>query len=339
LSGGELGPTPPLCQPASVNIVKCAKAKVDKPSTAPVKHTLKTMAHDNHRAKRKPGGKKHGGFKKPGRGNPRHHGGKHPRRDRHGSAGHEAVARGFWLFGGHGSSEALLNPKRRVHRVVVTQAGLETIAPILEQATKAGLSRPQAEVLDNTSFAETITDAPNNGGIAIDVAPLQQPDLPSLIDDLPANAPCMLLVLDQVTDPHNIGAIIRSAAAFGALAVIAQDRNAPEETAIMTKIASGGMEHVPYVKVTNIARSLQWLQEQDVTTYGLDERGDMSLDGAEFSPRSAIVLGAEGSGLRRLVGESCQHMISLPTKPPILSLNVSNAAAVTLFAWSAGQNS
>lgn len=294
------------------------------------------MAQDTHRSKRNTGGKKHGGFKKPGRSSPRHHGNKSTR-DRHSGSGRETMARGFWLYGGHGAAEALLNPRRRVYRVVVTKAGLETMAPILEKADQAGLNRPRHEVLDNTSFADTITDAPNNGGIAIDVAPLDQPDLPSLIESLPAGAPCMLLVLDQVTDPHNIGAIIRSAAAFGALAVVAQDRNAPEETAIMTKIASGGMEHVPYIKVTNIARSLQWLQEHDVTIYGLDERGDMSLDCASFSPRSAMVLGAEGSGLRRLVGENCQHMISLPTQPPILSLNVSNAAAVTLFAWSAAR--
>ncbi|MEO0394254.1 MAG: RNA methyltransferase [Pseudomonadota bacterium] len=285
----------------------------------------------------KSGAKRQGGKKA---GGPRHHnnradGGRHQGNQRH-SGKHQDQARGFWLYGGHATAEAILNPARRIHRVVLTEAGLATIEPVLQKAAQVGLGRPHHDLLNNSQFAETITDAPGNGGIAIDVSPLQQPDLPSLLDDLPADAPAMLVVLDQVTDPHNIGAIIRSAAAFKALAVVAQDRNAPEETAVMTKIASGGMEHMPYVKVTNISRTLTWLQGHDFTTYGLDERGDASLEAMQFNGRSAIVLGAEGSGLRRLVSERCQRMISLPTHAPIQSLNVSNAAAVTLYAWSMG---
>ena len=243
-------------------------------------------------------------------------------------------ARGFWLYGQHASIEAVLNAKRRIHRIVTTENGLETLRSALDEAAGKGLGRPQPEVLKNSAFAETITDAPGHNGIAIDVAPLMQPDLPTVIEALPANAPACLIVLDQVTDPHNIGAIIRSAAAFGAVAVVAQDRNAPDETAVMTKIASGGSEHVPYVKVTNISRTLAWLEEHDFIAYALDERGDSILGDTKFTQRAALVMGAEGSGLRRLVAERCHHTISLPTLPPILSLNVSNAAAVTLYEWS-----
>ena len=243
-------------------------------------------------------------------------------------------ARGFWLYGQHASIEAVLNTKRRIHRIVTTENGLATLRSALDEAARNSLGRPQPEVLKNSAFAETITDAPGHNGIAIDVAPLMQPDLPTVIEALPADAPACLIVLDQVTDPHNIGAIIRSAAAFGAVAVVAQDRNAPDENAVMAKIASGGSEHVPYVKVTNISRTLAWLEEHDFIAYALDERGDSILGDTKFTRRAALVMGAEGSGLRRLVAERCHHTISLPTLPPILSLNVSNAAAVTLYEWS-----
>ena len=241
--------------------------------------------------------------------------------------------RGLWLHGQHAVSAALLNPRRRIHRIVLTEAGRELLQPALDQAAQAGLGRPQPELMAGPDFGLRITDAPGHAGIAIDAEPLNQPDLPTLIEKLPREGKHGLLILDQVTDPHNIGAIIRSAAAFGALAVVAQDRHSPEETAIMAKTASGGMEHVPYVKVTNISRTLTWLGEHDFLSIGLDERGDTTLAATALPERIAFVLGAEGDGLRRLVGERCNRLVRLPTQPPIASLNVSNAAAITLYEW------
>ncbi|MEM6902704.1 MAG: RNA methyltransferase [Pseudomonadota bacterium] len=197
----------------------------------------------------------------------------------------------------------------------------------------AKMGRPTPTVMSPQDFNAQITDAPGHNGIAADVAPLIQPDLPSLVDKLAADQGTAIVILDQVTDPHNIGAIIRSAAAFGALAVVGQDRHAPDETAIMAKIASGGMEHVPYIKVTNISRTLTWLDGHDFLSIGLDERGAGTLASVAMGPRVAFVMGAEGSGLRRLVSERCQKLVRLPTRPPIASLNVSNAVAASLYEW------
>ncbi|MBV6631939.1 MAG: 23S rRNA (guanosine(2251)-2'-O)-methyltransferase RlmB [Alphaproteobacteria bacterium] len=275
-----------------------------------------------------------------GGGKPQHQrggkgGGQDQRRGRGGSGGGGQMlqAKGYWLHGLHAIAEALLNPKRRIYSLNTTQSGLELLQPHLDAAVAAKMGRPTPTLMSPPDFNAKITDAPGHNGIAADVAPLDQPDLPSLIDKLPDGAGAALVILDQVTDPHNIGAIIRSAAAFGAVAVIGQDRHAPDETAIMVKTASGGMEHVPYVKVTNIARTLTWLDEHEFLSVGLDERGETTLAKVEMQPRIAFVMGAEGSGLRRLVSERCQKLVRLPTQPPIASLNVSNAVAASLYEW------
>lgn len=278
----------------------------------------------------KGGGKHHGNRGGDQRGNRPNKGGG---RSGGGGGGHGQVAKGYWLHGLHGIAEALLNPKRRIHSLVVTQAGLELLQPHLDAAVAAKMGRPTPTVMSPLDFNTKITDAPGHNGVAADVAPLDQPDLPSLIEKLPAGDSAAIVILDQVTDPHNIGAIIRSAAAFGALAVVGQDRHAPDETAIMVKTASGGMEHVPYVKVTNISRTLTWLDGHDFLSIGLDERGEGTLASLTLTPRLAFVMGAEGSGLRRLVSERCQKLVRLPTRPPIASLNVSNAVAASLYEW------
>ncbi len=139
------------------------------------------------------------------------------------------------------------------------------------------------------------------------------------------------MILDQVTDPHNIGAILRSACVLGADALIVQDRHSPDITGILAKTACGAAEHIPMIRVTNLARAMALLKSYDFWCLGLDERGSTYM--ADFTPpeRTACVMGAEGKGLRRLTAETCDLLVKLPVFGAVPCLNVSNAAAVALY--------
>jgi 23S rRNA (guanosine2251-2'-O)-methyltransferase len=162
-------------------------------------------------------------------------------------------------------------------------------------------------------------------GIAILCDPLPEPDLADL-----ENAR-LVVVLDQVTDPHNVGAILRSAAAFGADALVLTERHGPAESGVMAKAASGGLEHVALMRVKNLARALGELGDMGFSRLGLDSEHSEPLDGIGPGERTAIVLGAEGKGLRRLTRETCDRLVRLDVPGPIQSLNVSNAAALALY--------
>ncbi len=238
------------------------------------------------------------------------------------------IGAGNLLWGLHPVRQAWGNPERRIRRLLVTAGGLEALGPL---PTPPDTIRPTPELAERDTLDRLAPrDAVHQGVLAV-VDALDEVDLADITIRAESQPEMMVLVLDQVTDPHNVGAILRSAAAFGAAAVILPRRNAPEETGVLAKSASGGLEVVPLVHVTNLARALDQLAEAGFHRVGLDEGGIELGEGADLRGRLALVLGAEGSGLRRLTRELCDVIVQLPTQPPITSLNVSNAAAIALF--------
>jgi 23S rRNA (guanosine2251-2'-O)-methyltransferase len=174
-------------------------------------------------------------------------------------------------------------------------------------------------------------DAPHQG-VVIEVEPLEESWLADLLAE--AGERSTLLVLDQVTDPHNVGAILRSAAAFGALGIVTQDRHSPAESGALAKAASGALERVPWVRVVNLARALEEIAEAGFWRIGLAGDAETDLEAALGPPRVALVLGAEGPGMRANTREHCDAVARLPISAAVESLNVSNAAAVALYAAS-----
>ena len=189
------------------------------------------------------------------------------------------------------------------------------------------------EVQVELKTADEITDALPDGavhqGLAMHAAPLPELDLADILE---SNSKAPLLFLDQVSDPHNVGAILRSAAAFGAAAVIVQDRHAPQVTGVLAKSASGALEVTPIIRVTNLSRALEETADAGYFRIGLAGEAELNLGQHTPSDKIVLVLGAEGPGMRRLTREKCDQLVKLPTREPISSLNVSNAAAVALYA-------
>lgn len=228
----------------------------------------------------------------------------------------------IWLYGHHAVAAALANPSRRLRRLLVTEEGEAALAGILPPPWPLPVERTERGRLDHLLGREAV-----HQGVALLADPLAPPGLAQMLD-----RPGPVLVLDQVTDPRNVGAILRSAAAFGAAGVITQERNAPEETGSLAKAASGALETVPLLRAVNIARTLIALKAADRWVVGLDASGPSPLAGSALAGRRvALVLGAEGSGLRRLTRETCDELAGLATEGAMASLNVSAAAAVALY--------
>jgi 23S rRNA (guanosine2251-2'-O)-methyltransferase len=227
------------------------------------------------------------------------------------------------LWGKHAVAAALDNPERKVLKAWATReaAGLmqfpKDVAVTLAEAPDLGRLVPH--------------DAPHQG-VVIEVEPLEEIWLGELLTGAAERS--VLLVLDQVTDPHNVGAILRSAAAFGAIGIVTQDRHSPPESGVIAKAASGALERVPWARVVNLARALEEIGEAGFWRIGLAGDAGTELKAALGPPRVALVLGAEGPGMRPNTREHCDALARLPISDAIESLNVSNAAAVALYAAS-----
>jgi 23S rRNA (guanosine2251-2'-O)-methyltransferase len=239
----------------------------------------------------------------------------------------------LWLFGVHAVMAALANPNRRPERLLATPEAAQTWGQRLREERHPGHAGLALQTVQRRDIDALLPEGSVHQGLALFTAPLAQPALEEIFGADPPEpaARRVVVLLDQVTDPHNVGAVLRSAAAFGALAVVALDKGAPEESGTLAKAASGAFEVVPYISVVNLARSLDALKEAGFWCLGLAGEAEHSLAESRPGAAVALVLGAEGSGLRRLTRERCDLLVKLPTRPPIDSLNVSNAAAVALY--------
>ena len=242
------------------------------------------------------------------------------RKNKHRTGGNPGRPR-FW--GKHAVAAALDNPQRRVVKAWATReaAGFMQFPP--------DLAVTMAEAPDLGRLVPG--DAPHQG-VVIEVEPLEDIWLSDLLAE--AGERSTLLVLDQVTDPHNVGAILRSAAAFGALGIVTQDRHSPPEGGVIAKAASGALERVPWVRVVNLARALEEIAEAGFWRIGLAGDAETSLKEALGPARIALVMGAEGAGMRFNTREHCDALAKLPISDAVESLNVSNAAAIALYAAS-----
>jgi 23S rRNA (guanosine2251-2'-O)-methyltransferase len=236
---------------------------------------------------------------------------------------------GNWLYGIHAVMAALANPARKNNRLLVTNEILKRMEAELRDIVPAGVF---VEKSDRTAISDLLPYDSVHQGIALECDRLPEPGLEDILAKH-KDGDSIIVVLDQITDPHNVGAILRSAAGFGAHAVVMPDRNAPPATGTLAKSASGALELLPLIRVTNLARTLEVLANNDYWRIGLDASADQTLVQANPGNRTALVMGAEGSGLRRLTAEKCDLLCRLPMVEAarLTSLNVSNAAAIALY--------
>lgn len=225
------------------------------------------------------------------------------------------------LYGLHTVRAALDNPRRRIRNMLVTRNAAErlSITDIAALPFKAEMVEPKD--IDRITGSDAV-----HQGVLIEAEPLKAKRLDALGDTK------LVLVLDQVTDPHNVGAILRSAVAFGAGALITTARHSPQESGVLAKSASGALEHIDQIEVKNLADALGQLHEAGFQTIGLDSDGPAELEQTFAGDKIALVLGAEGKGLRQKTRETVTSLARLDMPGAIRSLNVSNAAAVSLYA-------
>lgn len=227
----------------------------------------------------------------------------------------------YWIYGTHAVQAALNNEKRQIQRLVISSNAKDSVK--LPEGRKKMAIENDIRQLEKT----LPKDAVHQGTAAL-VAPLAEVGIEEVI-----GAP-LLLALDQVTDPHNVGAILRSAAAFGAGAVIMTADHGAQENGALAKAASGALDVVKLVRVTNLAHTMEQLKKERYWCVGLDGKTDKMISEAKAFDKKLLVLGAEGKGLRRLTAERCDLLVKIPISPQMESLNVSNAAAVAMYALS-----
>jgi len=237
-----------------------------------------------------------------------------------------------WLYGLHAVAAALANPVRRPKRLLATEEAAAALARAFAETPHA----IAAATATRRDIDAVLPPGAVHQGVAMLCPPLPAADIADIpdapADGAPPPARRVVVALDQVADPHNVGAVLRTAAAFGALAVLLPDRHAPEETGTIAKAACGALETVPLVRAVNFARALDSLKAKGFWCVGLDGGADATLAEQDLPEALVLVLGAEGAGLRRLSLEACDFTARLPIRPAMESLNVSNAAAIALYA-------
>ncbi len=231
----------------------------------------------------------------------------------------------LWIYGRHAVEAALRNPARVFQRLLITREADQAL-----DFTPPG-AVPAAETVSPSEIATLLPDGAVHQGIAGLVQPLATPMLDEFLATLEKGDSATIVILDQVTDPRNTGAILRSAAAMGAAAVIVPERRSPHESAVLAKAASGALERVHLIRVANVSRALEALKHAGFWCVGLDAQAPRPLAEADLTGRIALVLGSEGRGLRRLVAENCDFLAALPMAAAMESLNVSAAAAIALY--------
>lgn len=228
-----------------------------------------------------------------------------------------------WIYGLHAVGAALANPARKLHRAVLTARAAEALGQRLT-------SRVRVEPADAEAITRLLPQGAVHQGAALSCDPLSARDLGEVLAQ-PSQSRRIVLVLDQLSDPQNVGAIVRTAAAFAVTAIVVQDRHAPPQSGALAKAASGAMEIVPYVEVVNIARALDKLGEAGFWRIALAGDGQEPIARAAAQGDIALVMGSEGEGIRRLVREHCDTSAYIPIDQAMESLNVSNAAAIALY--------
>ncbi len=267
------------------------------------------------------------------------------------------------LYGLHAVREAWLNDARTVHTLYITTQAARSFDKTLLDSKNRGLRRPQPTIIEKSKLDKMLPKGAVHQGIALACSALQEMDERDLAICLHQNENSVVAILDQVTDPHNVGAILRSAAAYGLDGVVLQKKHAPELDGVLAKTACGALDHVRIAKATNLSRAIEEFQAIGFLVIGLDERGEYTINEIDKALRGGssktnaqprkpldippppvaitgkflIVLGSEGGGIRHLIKEKCDALVKLPTQGAIQSLNVSNAAAVAFHVMSPNQ--
>ncbi len=229
----------------------------------------------------------------------------------------------FWYYGHHAVLAALRNPRRSCHLLLATREGLQRLG---SAAQRKGV---EIRIVDPQEISRHLPRGATHQGVALKVAPL--PPLPLERVLAVQGEESLFLVLDQITDPRNVGAILRTAVAMGVRAVILQERRSAELNGACAKAASGAVDMMPVVEVVNLSRALLRLKEEGYRVTGLDAAAELAIEDLPYAPRRVLLFGSEGSGIRRLVGEQCDEFARIVMDPRIESLNVSVACGIALY--------
>ncbi len=232
------------------------------------------------------------------------------------------------LYGRHPVMSAISNPHRTINTIFVTK---ETSEEAKQACIKTKRDTNIIKIIDKKEIEQLLPRDSVHQGFAAKVHPLPEYSIEEICDLAQTQENCHILILDQVTDPQNIGAIIRSCVAFDTLALIVQDKNSPTENGTMAKASAGMIEHLPICRVTNLSRAIEQLKHAGFWTIGMDGYASSTISELKKGGKNAIIMGSEGKGMRRLVEESCDITVRLPISEKVESLNVSTAAAIVLY--------